>query len=97
MEPAINAIVHMSSFMVPAIALWAIAALYMQRDDVECTWTQLLYFGTLLLISFVTLRTITTNDGCWLMHTATLGITIVAGAMRRPASAPPRYVPDFTR
>lgn len=95
MEPVIDTIVHFSSFMVPALALWAIAALYMQRSDVECALTQLFYFGTLLLISFVTLRTITSNDGCWLVHTATLGITIVAGAMRRPVSAAPGYVPDF--
>lgn len=94
MEPVIDTIVDLSNLMVPALALWAIAALYMQRSDVECTLTQLLYFGTLLLISFVTLRTITTNDGCWLVHTATLGITIVAGAMRRPVSTAPGYVPD---
>ncbi len=97
MEPLINSVVMCSSFLVPALALWAIAALYMQRGDVECALTQLLYFGTLLLISFVTLRTITSNDGCWLIHTATLGITIVAGAMRRPVNAAPRYLPDFTQ
>lgn len=97
MEPVINSVVMASSFMIPALAFWAIAALYMQRSDEDCRLTQLLYFGTLLIIACVTLRTMATNDGCWLIHTATLGITIVAGAMRRPCNAAPRYVPDFTQ
>ncbi|MEO8271109.1 MAG: hypothetical protein ABI557_15415 [Aureliella sp.] len=96
MEPVINAIVGCSSFMVPVMALWAIVALYLQRDDCECTTTQLLYFGTLLLIAFITVRTMATNDSCWLIHTATLGITIVAGAMRRPADDARQFVPDLT-
>jgi hypothetical protein len=97
MEPVISSIVNFSALIVPVIALWAIAALYMQRDDVECALTQLLYFGTLLLIAFVTLRTMSTNDGCWLIHTATLGVTIVAGVMRRPAAATQHFASDFTQ
>ncbi|MEZ6074690.1 MAG: hypothetical protein R3C09_17550 [Pirellulaceae bacterium] len=96
MEPVIDTVVGCSSFMVPVMALWAIVALYLQRDDCECITTQLLYFGTLLLIAFITVRTMATNDGCWLIHTATLGITIVAGAMRRPTGAPQHFVPDLT-
>ena len=97
MEPVINAIVGCSSFMVPVMAMWAIVTLYLQRDDCESTTTQLLYFGTLLLIAFITVRTMATNDPCWLIHTATLGITIVAGAMRRPAVATTHFVPDLTQ
>ncbi len=97
MEPVINAVVDCSSFMVPVMATWAIVALYMQRADCECSTTQLLYFGTLLLIAVITVRTMATNDNYWLIHTATLGITIVAGAMRRPSHAKPRYVADLTR
>lgn len=96
MEPFISSLVNFSAFIVPALAVWAIAALYMQRETVACTQTQLLYFATLLVIAVVTLRTITTNDGCWLIHTATLGITIVAGVMRRPASSWQSYAADFT-
>ena len=88
MEPIIGTIVDFSGLLVPVMALWAIAALYMQRADVECALTQLLYFGTLLLIAVITVRTMANNDGCWLIHTATLGVTIVAGAMRRPATTP---------
>ncbi len=97
MEPVINAVVCCSSFMVPVMALWAIVALYLQRDDCECTTTQLLYFGTLMLIAFITVRTMATNDSCWLIHTATLGITVVAGAMRRPVGAMSHFVPDLTQ
>ena len=97
MEPVIDAVASCSSLMVPVMALWAIVALYLQRDDCECTTTQLLYFGTMLLIAFITVRTMATNDSCWLIHTATLGITVVAGAMRRPAGVAAHIVPDLTQ
>ncbi len=90
MEPAIETIVFFSPLLVPMLALWAIAALYSQCTGAECQATQFLYFGTLLVVSFVTLRTIANNEGCWLVHTSTLGVLIVAGVMRRPAAAQPR-------
>ena len=95
MEPVISTIVLFSSLLVPALALAAIVTLHMQPAENDSGWCQLLYFGTLLVIAFVTLRTMATNDGCWLIHTATLGITIVAGAMRRPSDVAPRFAPDF--
>lgn len=94
MEPVISTIVDFSGLLVPVMALWAIAALYMQRADIECTLTQLMYFGTMLLIAVITVRTMANNDGCWLIHTATLGVTIVAGAMRRPPATPANFPAD---
>lgn len=88
MELFIEAVVYYCGLMVPVLALWAIAALYLQQADEPCGTTQFLYFGALLLISFVTLRTVASNDGCWLVHTSSLGVMIVAGVMRRPAESP---------
>ncbi len=91
MEPVIITVVNCSALIVPALALWAIAALFSQRAEEECYATQVLYFGTLLMVSVVTLRTVSINDACWLMHTATLGVLIVAGALRRPAASTAQY------
>ncbi len=95
MEPMIDAVVFLSSLLVPMLAIWAVAALYTQGAENNCYATEILYFGTLLLVSFVTLRTVATNDCCWLIHTATLGIMIVAGVMRRPAGLNPQIDTAF--
>lgn len=85
MEPIIATVVHFSAWIVPLLSLWAVVALYTQRPGTQCYATQILFFGTLVLIACITLRTVSSNDSCWLVHTATLGATIVAGVMRRPS------------
>ncbi len=85
MESVVEAAVCFSGLLVPSLAIWAIVALYSQCSGVECCVTQFLFFATLLFIAGMTVRTVTTDDGYWLIHTASLGVMIVAGVMRRPA------------
>jgi hypothetical protein len=93
MESVVASVVCCSGLLVPMLAVWAIAALYTQCSGSECCVTQYLFFGALLFIAGMTVRTVTTDDGCWLIHTTSLGAMIVAGVMRRPASQVVQNVP----
>lgn len=84
MERAIDCIVDYAGFIVPLLALWAITGLYSLRAGCQCVASQLLFFFVMLVISGMTVRTVVVDDGCWLIHTASLGTMIVAGVMRRP-------------
>ena len=85
MEQLIESVASYSALAVPMLAMWAIACLYTARTGCQCTLTQIAYFVALLAISGLTVRTVLVDDGCWLIHTASLGVMIVSGVMRRPA------------
>jgi hypothetical protein len=91
MERIIECVVGCSGLFVPVLALWAVTALYTMRSGVQCTASQVLYFLALLIMAAMTIRTVIANDGCWLVHTSSLGVTIVAGVMRRPEAASDAY------
>lgn len=84
MERIIEVAVSFSAVLVPILALWAVVGLYALRTGVECYATQLLFFCSLMFIAGMTVRTIMANDGLWLVHTASLGVMVVAGVMKRP-------------
>jgi hypothetical protein len=84
MERVIECIASLPALIVPMLALWAIVGLYSQRTGCQCSATQVLYFSVLIVVSGFTVRTVLTDDGFWLAHTASLGSLIVAGVMRRP-------------
>ncbi len=84
MERVIECIVDYAGFIVPLLALWAITGLYSQRAGCQCIGSQMLFFCVMLMISGMTVRTVIADHGCWLVHTASLGVMIVAGVMRRP-------------
>ncbi|MEZ6135913.1 MAG: hypothetical protein R3C53_13480 [Pirellulaceae bacterium] len=84
MQPFIEYFVLAAVLVVPLLALWAIAGLYSTRAGSPCHVTQVFYLATLLMIAGLTVRTVMANDSCWLIHTASLGIMIVFGVMRRP-------------
>ncbi len=85
MERLIDCVTYCSALLVPLLAVWAITCLYVLRSGYSCHVTQVVYFAALLLIAGITIRTVIADDGCWLIHTTSLGIMIVAGVMRRPA------------
>lgn len=87
MERLVDSICLCSGFVVPLIALWAVMGLYTLRPGKKCCVTESAYFLALLLNAGVTLRTVTINHDCWLVHTLSLGVMIVAGVMRRPAES----------
>ncbi len=90
MERLVETVVHCSALVVPLLAIWAIACLYCSRSGCGCHATQIVFFATLLMIAGFTVRTVLVDDGCWLIHTASLGVMIVFGTMRRPG---PQVVP----
>ena len=85
MERLVELVCVCSGLIVPLIALWAVTSLYTLRAGKKCCATESAYFVALLLIAGITLRTVTINHDCWLVHTLSLGVMIVAGVMRRPA------------
>lgn len=84
MERVIETVVGCSSLLVPLLVVWAIVGLYTMRGGGECLATQLLYFFVLLFVAGLTVRTVAVNDACWLAHTSSLGVLVVAGALKKP-------------
>lgn len=84
MEQFIESIASSSGILVPLLAVWAIVGLYTQRTGDQCVATQVLYLSVMLFIAGITIRTVMVDDGCWLVHTASLGVLVVSGVMRRP-------------
>ena len=84
MEQFIESIASSAGILVPLLALWAIIGLYTQRSGGQCVATQVLYLSVMLFIAGITIRTVMVDDGCWLVHTASLGVLVVSGVMRRP-------------
>jgi hypothetical protein len=84
MERLIECLVLGSGMIVPALSIWAIACLYISKNGCQCRLANLVYFGVLLMVAGLTVRTVLVDDSCWLIHTATLGMLVVFGVMRRP-------------
>ncbi|MFN3190425.1 MAG: hypothetical protein ACE361_07870 [Aureliella sp.] len=76
----------LGNFLAPALAVWAVAALYTQGAGQRCRLTELCFFGAMLIVACCTLRTIAVSDCCWLGDTVSLGCMIVAGTLRKPVA-----------
>ncbi|QDV27075.1 hypothetical protein Q31a_54560 [Aureliella helgolandensis] len=86
MERLVEAILFSSAMLVPLMTVWAIFGLYTVKSGCQCPLTEMLYFAVMLFVAGFTVRTVMTDDsGCWLMHTASLGVMIVAGVLRKPS------------
>ena len=85
MEEWIASIDACSGLLVPILTAWAIGCVRITRED-GMGVCELIYFATLLLVAVLTVRTVVADDLCWLIHTASLGSLIVAGAMPRSAT-----------
>ncbi len=88
MDLAVDILANFPPLIVPMLALWAIVGLYSMPSGCHCGAAQVLYFSLLVLVSVITLRTISADDGHWLAHTSSLGIMVIAGVMRRPSAEP---------
>ncbi len=75
--------VDWTTLLVPAIATWAILGIHVYRCEHYRSIVDTLYFLAMILIAGLTWRTMNANESCWLIHTASLGIMIVAGVMPR--------------
>ena len=85
MERLIESAAMCSNLAVPLLAIWSVACLYLLGTGRQAIATQIIFFVVLLAVAGLTIRTVLADDGCWLIHTATLGALIVAGVMRKPA------------
>ena len=92
MEQFIESIASSSGILVPLSTVWAIVGLYTQRTGYQCVATQVLYLSVMLFIAGITVRTVMVDDGCWLVHTASLGTLVVSGVMRRPEPVATKFV-----
>jgi hypothetical protein len=87
LEQFIESIASSAGILVPLLTVWAIVGLYTQRSGCQCVASQILYLSVMLFIAGITIRTVMVDDGCWLVHTASLGVLVVSGVMRRPEAA----------
>lgn len=87
MEQIIESMGLCSGILVPLLACWAVASLYSLKSGTSCNITECAFFLSLLLIAGFTVRTVVADDGCWLIHTTSLGAMIIAGVLRRPGDA----------
>ncbi|MCA9195213.1 MAG: hypothetical protein KDB03_25750 [Planctomycetales bacterium] len=86
MEQFIIMAVGVSACAVPVVALWAVVCLFTQKPGVNCVITEMVFMFTLVMVASLTIRTILVDDACWLTHTASLALMVVAGVLRRPTS-----------
>lgn len=75
--------VQWTSYLVPALAAWAIVGINLYRGTSLRPLVDSLYYFAMVLIGVLTWRTMSCNDACWLIHTASLGILIVFGVLPR--------------
>ena len=81
LEPLMQVFIDWVTLLVPALAVWAILGVHSYRCEGYGVVVDTLYFLCMLGIAAMTWRTMSQNDACWLIHTASLGAMIVAGVM----------------
>lgn len=69
------------TLIVPALAVWATLGIHSYRCEGYCLVVDTLFFLVMIVIAGLTWRTMSQNDACWLVHTASLGFMIVAGVI----------------
>lgn len=87
MEFAITLAAEYSGIVAPALAFWAALLLHIQPKNTNSSIVQTVFFFTLLLVAVLTLRATADHDPMWLANAGSLGVLIVAGALRRPADS----------
>ena len=81
MELAMQVFVDWTALMVPALALWAVIGIHVYRSEGLALLVDVFYFLVMVLIAALTWRTMSVNDSCWLIHTASLGTMIIGGVL----------------
>ena len=72
-----------NAIILPLIGLWALLHLKLSVGEAERR-SQTQFFAILIVMSFVTLRTVSACDNCWLIHTSTTAAMIL-GALVMPS------------
>ena len=53
------------------------------------------YFAAMLLVSWVALRTVLANDGCWIIHMASIGVMVLGATYPTSEHAVAEFENDF--
>lgn len=67
----------MFDLLLPLISIVATGVMFV-ADETHRQQAQRLYFFTLVLVLICTAITVVGCDGCWLIHTTTLGMMVIA-------------------
>jgi len=81
-ELLIAAIAGYSGIFAPMLAAWAICTLCLHSHDSDFGYCQTVFFGSMLVIAFLTVRTMLMHDPCWLLNASSLGVLVVGGALK---------------
>lgn len=84
MEFVINLVAEYSGIVAPGVAVWATLMLHMQPKNINSSMVQIVYFFSLLFVALLTVRATLNHDPMWLISASSLGVLIVAGALKRP-------------
>ena len=84
MDTLVATLVGYSGVLAPVLAVWAIATLCLHTQKVDYGYCQAVFFGSMMLIGFLTIRTMLMQDPSWLLNAASLGVLIVGGALKGP-------------
>lgn len=87
MESLLYWIAGYSGVLAPVLTTWAVFALYVPGRDADWKYSQGLFFGSLLVIACLTIRTVVDHDERWLLNAASLGCLVVCGSLKRPADS----------
>jgi len=75
-------VVGYSGILAPVLSLWAIATLCLHSQEADFGYCQTVFFGAMMLIGFLTVRTMLIQDTSWLLNATSLGVLIVGGALK---------------
>lgn len=64
-------------WVVPVLAIFGLWIARLCEDARARNLAESCYFGAMVVAAMITLRTILADDGCWLLHTASLGLMIL--------------------
>jgi hypothetical protein len=75
------------SWIVPAIALTGLWVARASNDRrVQCI-AERAYFSAMFLVAAATLRTVVTDEGCWLLHMASMGVMVLGATIPKTSVA----------
>ncbi|TWU11193.1 hypothetical protein Pla52o_56310 [Novipirellula galeiformis] len=75
----------------------AIGILFLSKisSGERARWAERQFYVALMVMTFVTLRTVALSGDLWLVHTGTLGIMIIGSLMVRTQGTPLAMQPRF--
>ena len=81
-------------WIVPAIALSGLWIAKATDDRCVQRIAERTYFAAMLVVAAATLHTVVENEGCWLLHMASLGIMVLGATFPQFNSINPEYDKD---